>query len=155
MRRGIIAFLLVMSIIGQAKAQDYKTGLGLRAGSSWGLTVKHFESSKAALEGILAFRWEGFGATGLYEVHNKAFEVDHLYWYYGGGAHIGFYNGDNVSWGTNGTVYTVIGIDGILGIEYTFREAPINIGIDWKPALNLIGYYGLWSEGAISVRYVF
>jgi len=83
MRREIIAFLLVISLIGHVKAQEYKTSLGLRAGSSWGLSVKHFESSKAALEGLLTFRWEGFGATGLYEVHNKAFEVDHLYWYYG------------------------------------------------------------------------
>src|SRR5450759_676759 len=65
-------------------------------------------------------------------------DVAHLNWYYGGGAHIGFYNGNYVYWGNNGTTYTIIGIDGILGIEYTFSEIPINIGIDWKPALNLL-----------------
>jgi hypothetical protein len=81
--------------------------------------------------------------------------VDHLNWYYGGGAHIGFYNGSHTYWGTYGTSYTVAGIDGILGIEYSFDEIPINIGIDWKPALNLIGYSGIWSEGAFSIRYIF
>ena len=82
--------------------------------------------------------------------------MEHLNWYYGGGAHIGFWNGNNVKWGTAGTSYTVIGIDGILGIEYSFSEAPINIGIDWKPAINIIGYTGFWGDGgALSIRYIF
>jgi hypothetical protein len=155
MRKGFMTFLMIISIVVMASAQEYKTGIGIRAGFSSGLTIKHFESYKAAFEGLLTTRWQGFDITGLYEIHNKAFEVEHLNWYYGGGAHLGFYNGNYVSWGNNGTAYTVVGIDGILGIEYTFSELPINIGIDWKPALNLIGYAGLWSEGAISVRYVF
>ena len=144
-----------MSIAGLANAQDYKTGVGIRAGFSSGLTIKYFENHKAAFEGLLTTRWQGFDITGLYEIHNQAFDVEHLNWYYGGGAHIGFYDGNNVSWGTPGSSYTVVGIDGILGIEYNFREVPINIGIDWKPALNLVGYSGFWSEGGISVRYVF
>lgn len=146
---------MIISILVMASAQDYKTGVGIRAGFSSGLTIKHFESYKAAFEGLLTTRWQGFDITGLYEIHNQAFDVQQLNWYYGGGAHLGFYNGNYVSWGNNGTAYTVVGIDGILGIEYTFSELPINIGIDWKPALNLIGYEGLWSEGGLSFRYVF
>lgn len=146
---------MVVSIVALVSAQEYKTGIGLRGGFSSGLTIKHFTNRKVALEGLLTTRWQGFVITGLYEVHNQAFDVAHLNWYYGGGAHIGFYNGNYVYWGTNGTTYTIVGIDGILGIEYTFSEIPINIGIDWKPALNLIGYSGIWSEGGISVRYVF
>lgn len=146
---------MVVSIVALVSAQEYKTGIGLRGGFSSGLTIKHFTNHKVALEGLLTTRWQGFVITGLYEVHNQAFDVAHLNWYYGGGAHIGFYNGNYVYWGNNGTTYTIVGIDGILGIEYTFSEIPINIGIDWKPALNLIGYSGIWSEGGISVRYVF
>ena len=155
MKRCVITFIMVVSIVALVSAQEYKTGIGLRGGFSSGLTIKHFTNPKVALEGLLTTRWQGFVITGLYEVHNQAFDVAHLKWYYGGGAHIGFYNGNYVYWGTNGTTYTIVGIDGILGIEYTFSEIPINIGIDWKPALNLIGYSGIWSEGGISVRYVF
>ena len=155
MKRGLITFVLILSFVGLISAQEYKTGIGLRAGFSSGLTVKHFNNSKVALEGLFTTRWQGFVVTGLYEVHNRAFDVDRLKWFYGGGAHLGFYNGDYVYWGRNGSAYTVVGIDGILGLEYTFSEVPINLGIDWKPSFNLIGYSGFWSEGGFSVRYVF
>jgi len=155
MRKGIITIILVLSIVGLANAQEYRTGIGLRAGFSSGLTIKHFMNQKAAFEGLLKTRWQGFDITGLYEIHNQAFDVSRLKWYYGGGAHIGFYNGNHVYWGTYGQEYTIVGIDGILGMEYTFSEIPINIGIDWKPALNIVGYSGFWSEGAISFRFVF
>jgi hypothetical protein len=155
MKRFVITLIMAMNIAVLASAQEYKTALGLRGGFSSGLTIKHFTSHKAAFEGLLTTRWQGFVITGLYEIHNKAFDVNRLKWYYGGGAHIGFYNGNYVYWGTYGTDYTIVGIDGILGLEYTFSEIPINIGIDWKPVLNLVGYSGLWSEGGISVRFVF
>lgn len=155
MKRSVMTFIMALSIGTLISAQEYKTGIGIRAGFSSGLTIKHFNKQKAAIEGILSTRWQGFDITGLYEVHNQAFNVDHLNWYIGGGAHIGFYNGNYVSWGKYGTAYTVVGIDGILGIEYNFSEIPINIGIDWKPVINLVGYSGIWSEGALSIRYIF
>lgn len=156
MRKLFLTLILSVSIVTLISAQEYKTGIGLRGGFSQGITLKHFVSEKAAFEGLLSTRWQGFDITGLYEIHGQAFEVEHLNWYYGGGAHIGFWNGNNVKWGTPGTSYTVIGIDGILGMEYSFSEAPINIGIDWKPSINLIGYTGFWGDGgALSIRYVF
>lgn len=155
MRKIVLTFIFVLSVT-LASAQEYNTGVGLRAGLSQGLTIKHFVSEKAAFEGLLSTRWRGFDITGLYEIHNRAFDVDRLNWYYGFGAHVGFWDGSNTSWGNTGTTYTVIGIDGILGIEYNFSEAPINIGLDWKPAINLTGYTGFWGDGgALSIRYIF
>jgi len=50
----------------------------------------------------------------------------------------------------------VIGIDGILGLEYNFKEIPFNIGIDWKPMIDLGGSSGFYGDGgAISIRYIF
>lgn len=158
MKKLLFAVTLALCLISFSHAQDYNTGIGLRAGLYNGLTVKHFLSEKAAVEGILASRWSGFEVTGLYEIHARAFEVDRLNWYYGIGGHVGFYNGDKTkdSWGTAGTTYTVIGIDGILGLEYNFTEIPINLSIDWKPAFNLTGYSHFWGDGgALSIRYIF
>jgi hypothetical protein len=156
MKKIILTLALVIFISAFASAQDYNTGVGLRLGFSNGLTVKHFLSQRSAVEGLLATRWRGFEITGLFEVHNQAFDVERLNWYYGFGGHIGFWNGDNTTWGDVGTNYTLIGIDGILGIEYNFSEVPINIGLDWKPAFNLTGYTGFWGDGgALSIRYIF
>jgi hypothetical protein len=158
MRKIVITFLMVIGFGSISFAQDYHTGIGLRGGFESGLTLKHFTSEKSAIEFILASRWRGFEITGLYEVHNQAFNTERLKWYYGVGAHVGFWNGDYTYryWGNQGTDYTVVGIDGILGLEYSFDEAPINIGLDWKPAFNIIGYEGLWADGgALSIRYIF
>jgi hypothetical protein len=139
-----------------SNAQDYNTGIGFRGGFSNGITVKHFIGEKAALEGIISTRWKGIELTGLYELHYRLFNAERLKWYIGLGGHVGFWNGDNAKWGTEGNSYTVAGVDGILGLEYSFTKIPLNIGLDWKPAFNFIGYSGFWAdEGAISLRYIF
>ena len=162
MKKIILTSLLALFLFSFGQAQDYNTGIGLRGGLSNGLTIKHFISSNTALEGIISSRWRGLELTGLYEIHNRAFQVDRLNWYYGLGAHVGFWSGDYTDkygprrWGEPGVNYTVVGIDFILGLEYNFREIPFNISIDWKPAYNLTGYRGFWADGgAISIRYIF
>lgn len=158
MKKSIIAFLISICFVTIGLAQDYNTGIGLRAGPFNGITIKHFVSEKAAFEGIFASRWRGVEVTGLYEIHNRAFDVDRLKWYYGFGAHAGFYNGDYTHnrWGERGEQYSVIGLDGILGLEYSFAEIPFNLSIDWKPTFNFFGYSGFWGDGgALSIRYIF
>jgi len=147
----------MLSVTLVSNAQDYNTGIGIRGGLSNGLTVKHFISSNTALEGLLATRWEGFNITGLYEIHANAFNTPRLNWYYGFGGHIGFWDGShNSSWFDDNNSHTVIGIDGIVGIEYNVEAIPFNIGLDWKPGFNLIGYTGFWSdELALSIRFIF
>ena len=151
----IVSALVIVTVIG-LNAQDYKTSLGLRAGVPWGGTIKHFLDKYNALEGILAFRWQGFMATGLYENEHWTGHYPGLNWYWGGGTHIGFWdagNNPNLSSTYSGSV---LGLDGILGLEYTFDEVPINLSLDLMPSVNLIGTQG-WGGifGALSVRYVF
>jgi len=156
MKKVMFVLLITLFLGFQSKAQDYSTGIGLRGGWGTGLTIKHFLGGNKAVEGILDSRWHGFSVTGLYEIHAQAFNVNRLNWYYGVGAHIGFWNGQYYRDYNNNTDYTVIGIDGILGLEYNFEEIPFNIGIDWKPALNLVSNSGFTGDGgAISIRYIF
>lgn len=137
-------------------SQDYMNSIGLRGGLSTGVSFKHFISTTDAVEGILTSRWSGVNVTGLFERHTGAFDVDALYFYYGGGAHIGFWDGDTNPWFDDGNNYTVLGIDGIIGLEYVFSEIPFNISLDYKPGFNIIGYTGYWGdEMAISFRYMF
>lgn len=148
----VIAFSVIS--IG-SYSQDYINSIGLRGGLSNGITGKHFISTTDAVEGILASRWNGFHITGLYERHTNAFDVDRLYFFYGGGAHIGFFDSTS-PWFDNSSSTAVIGIDGIVGLEYVFTEIPFNIALDYKPGFNLIGYTGFWGdEMALSFRFIF
>lgn len=154
MKKTIISLAFILVVAFSVNAQDYRTGLGIRGGLSNGLTVKHFISDVSALEGLLTTRWNGFLFTGLYEVHAQAFGVKGLYWYYGGGAHIGAWNHHYKS--DRADNYSVIGIDGILGMELNITEIPFNISVDYKPGLNVLGKpLGMTDEVALSVRYVF
>jgi hypothetical protein len=154
MKKILFVSMLLMSF-GFLQAQDYNTGIGLRGGPSSGLTVKHFLSDKAALEGILATRWGGWNITGLYEI-NKPLPQPRLNWYYGAGLHIGSWNGDRNPWFNDKENHIVLGADLILGIEYNFSELPLNVSLDIKPGFNVIGYKGLWGdEVALSLRYIF
>ena len=156
MKKKLFSIILVIGLTTAAYAQDYNTGLGLRGGYGWGITAKHFLNQTNAIEGIFYGYPGGFNVTGLYQFHNRAFDVDYLRWYYGFGAHIGNYIYKDDRSVTQDRF--ILGVDGIVGIEYTFTEAPINIGLDWNPHINFAGQPsgGLWlGFGAISIRYTF
>ncbi len=160
MKKTLIAIMLLLTISTVSNAQDYTTSVGLRLGLYNGLTAKKFISSSMAVEGILDTRWNGIQVTGLIEKHSAPFDLPALYLFYGAGAHVGLWSGSNVNsaWGTTSSNYMVIGVDGILGLEYNFNEEftiPLTLSLDWKPAIHLIGYTGFWFDsGAISVRYI-
>jgi hypothetical protein len=153
----IFIFLILVGLAAGVKAQrDYSFAIGVRAAPSPGLTVKTFISGASALEFIGTTRWGGLNLTALYELHTMAFQTEGLNFYYGIGAHLGFWGNDNEPpWRDENDSGTVFGLDGILGLEYTFDEIPFNIGVDWKPALNLVPSADFWvDEFAISVRFV-
>jgi hypothetical protein len=162
MKKLLVIGLVLFAGFFTAQAQDYyKTAVGLRFGAGTGLTIKHFTSSSTALEGIVISRWRGMMITGLCEYEKIAWHTPGLSWYAGGGGHIGFWNNyyEGNSWwdqDEHPDGYTVLGADFILGLEYTVREFPLNFSIDWKPALNFIGYTGFWPwEIGLSIRYGF
>lgn len=158
MKKNFIVFSIVLIFAGggiSASGQLYETGVGARLGYFNGLTVKHFLQEGRAVEGILSTRWNGFIATGLYEFQRPFSDAGNLEWYYGGGAHIGFWQTGSYPHGTADT-RSVIGLDLILGVEYTFDEFPFCLSLDWKPAFNLIGDTEWWPDAfALSVRYTF
>ncbi len=141
----------------QAMGREYRTAIGVKVWDGGGLSVKHFVNDKAALEGI-AYMWnEGFRLTGLYEFHGDIGGAPGLKWYIGPGAHLGFYdhgnNHDNYNDGDGGTYF---GIDGVLGLDFKFNKAPINVSLDWQPVFEFgegRGFYGNW--GGLGIRYAF
>ena len=148
----IIAVLLVCGLNMSAQA-DYERAVGLRFGFHNGITYKQFLTSISAIEALAYFGNNSFNLTGLYEINNEnAFQVDRLDWYYGAGGHIGFYDSNS----ENGGDSFILGIDGIIGIEYNLEQAPFNFSLDWKPEINIIGRDNFIGESiALSLRYTF
>ncbi|MBL0105642.1 MAG: hypothetical protein IPP51_18770 [Bacteroidetes bacterium] len=169
MKKLSLLFVLFITI-STARAQDYNNGIGLRLGGiSSGITFKHFMNSDAALEGILGWGRHAIFITGLYEKHAAFGNAQGLYWFYGGGAHIGFYNDDygyayfryykkkNVVYVNENYHQSNISLGGdfILGLEYKFDGAPLTLGLDVKPVIDIVpGFYGYF-DGAFTVRFTF
>jgi hypothetical protein len=155
MKKVIVASLCLLLAgisYGQSKSSSgssYRTALGVKVWDGGGISFKHFIQDKAALELIGYFWNQGTRITGLYEIHGPINGATGLQWYIGPGAHIGFYNtkyGDGA----------FIGVDGVIGLDYKFRGAPINISLDWQPSFEFGDNRGFASSwGGLGVRYTF
>lgn len=139
----LLTSVFLLFITTKLNAQDYKWAAGLKFGGyENGISGKYFMQSNVALEGILGFRNHGVVITGLYEIHQPAFSVDKLKFYYGFGAHLGSvgsgpyrrFNGDD-------RIYTdarlLLGADGVLGLEFVIPQSPIAVSLDLNPRVEL------------------
>jgi hypothetical protein len=149
MQRIIVTLLLAGAFVissQHAKAQDYRFGIGLRLSNSTptlnnSISGKYNVTDKSAIEGLISFG-SRFGLGALLELHQN-FSTPGLRWFYGAGFFAGWQDKE-----------TYLGPTGILGIEYTFPKAPINISADWKPELDLIPDINFVPDAfAITVRF--
>lgn len=123
----VLAFILV-SVFSQADAQGYRNALGVRFSNNdavvnTGVSFRHFMRGNTALEATLSF--DPF-AVGLLVEKFKPLGEPGLNWFYGGGGYVAF-SGRNV-----------LGAQGILGLDYKFQGAPVNVSLDWKPELQIL-----------------
>jgi hypothetical protein len=143
----LLSLLLCGILSSRLMAQEYKFGAGLRLSTpsptlSSSVSLKYFLNDRAAIEGLIAFGTR-FGLGALYEVHSLIGATPNLYWFYGGGGYVGF---------QNGRVYS--GPTGIIGLDYKFSNAPINLSLDWKPELDIAPEINFIPDAlALSVRF--
>lgn len=151
----ILPLLLAAGASAQSMGSDYKTALGVKLYPG-AVSVKHFTGNGKALEGLGYFSSDGFRLTGLYELHFPLGTVEGLQWYVGGGAHLGIWSD---SWknkypSRDGSI--ALGVDGVLGLDYKIKGAPLNLSFDWQPSFNFVGYnYFEGGWGGLAVRYTF
>lgn len=151
----LLITLLATRAFSQSMGSSYKTALGVKFYPG-AISLKHFTSSNTALEGLGYFWNYGFRFTGLYEIHGDINGAPGLKWYIGPGAHVGVWNNRYKDRYDDDGAY--FGIDGVLGLDYKFRGAPINMSIDWQPSFSFgtdgrNGFDGAW--GGLGIRYTF
>lgn len=143
-----ILFCVSGSVFAQNTGSDYQTAVGVKFYPG-AVSVKHFVSDKNAIEGLGYFFNRGFRFTGLFEIHSDINGAPGLKWYAGPGAHVGSFKskyGGGFSFG----------IDGVLGLDYKLKDAPLNLSLDWQPSLEIAsksekGFTGNW--GGLAIRY--
>jgi hypothetical protein len=136
----LTSFLLLTK---RSDAQDYKTAVGLKFGGyENGPSIKYFMDANTALEGIIGIRNHGVVFTGLYELHQEAFNTANLKFYYGFGAHVGSVGkGVYKRFGSDDNLYNdshvLLGADAVLGLEYKLPDAPFAFSLDLNPRVEL------------------
>lgn len=139
--KNLICTCLFVLALNAANAQ-YKTAVGIRFSDGPAVTAKFNFDSNKAIEALLGGFGNGLKGTVLYEIHNTAFGTPQWRWYYGFGGHMGSTPVKRKYYDEFDPFFHV-GADGILGIEYTFKEIPVNISGDWKPEFNFVEHTGL------------
>lgn len=145
-------------------AQEHDQAIGLRGGLTSGFEYRFFTSEIHSVKMLLGTN-NGVRLHGLFEFHkpNLFLFTDQLTFFYGGGIHGGYENWNekyvrgNVSWYENRTAF-VMGIDGIVGLEYTFINTPLSVGIESKPYIDIFGRNMFHFEPfdlAFTVKYLF
>ncbi len=132
--------------------------IGVRFGLGSGVTFQHRFTDAKYVELIALGRYGGLSFTALYELHHPFFDVKSIKWYLGAGGHVGLYSDRARNFENEIGNSITLGVDGILGLEYFFRDFPLQLSVDWKPAFNLFSTthsFNEWDNGAMSVRYRF
>jgi len=144
-----------MLFLSNSLAQNYKTAVGARIGYPLTLSGKYFINESIAVEGNLGLRafsgysWVALSAAGL--KHKPLDVLDGLNWYYGAGLSVYFWRFDQI----NTLSSSSLGLQGYVGLDYTFKKSPINVTIDWTPTFFINGYTsGLGTRfGGLGIRY--
>lgn len=161
MKKLILSVIMLIGLTFTIQAQDIsKNALGLRLGSNDGfggeVSYQRRLSDANRLELDLGWRnpnhVDAFKLTGVYQ---WVWNIDGDFnWYAGIGGGLGSWSVNNSVVKDNGTFAFAAGD---IGIEYNFKDAPIQLSLDFRPEFGGGGYYknNYGSDIALGVRYRF
>ena len=134
----------------RVNAQDKGVGLGVILGEPTGFSFKGWLSQTTALDGALAWAFEREGSFHVhadYLIHTfHEFRTEHqIPLYYGIGGRIKAANHDD----------TRVGVRGVVGVDFMFDTAPLDIFVEVAPIMDLTPSTELSFNGGIGIRYFF
>jgi len=145
MKKLRVLFLVILSAnFITANAQE----VGIRFGNALG------NKSSVAIDGVFAIGkfsrihadisfGNGVALEALWDFLYKPLGDSPINWYVGVGPSI--YLSDPFSLGASGEI----------GLEYRFKDAPLAIGLDWRPTFIIIENTNFTNSFGFNVRYVF
>lgn len=154
----LIPFMLLL-FMASSQAQTYQKAIGARLGYPLSLSYKTFVNESSAVEvfagtrGFSGYRW--ISVSGAYQIHKplSAAKTDGLNFYYGAGASAYFWSFDLDD---TDEASISLGLQGYLGLDYSLKNSPINITVDWIPTFFIGGFGAGFGAGygSLGVRYI-
>jgi hypothetical protein len=142
LKSSAIKLVLFGALLGSsffAVGQANERAVGLRWAYGSGFSFREMMTDKHAVEGIFTARWGGVALTGLFQRHHQVASVDGMFWYYGGGLHMGVHRRSNIRPNDNPALEKAmlnVGADLIVGIGYRFNQFPVDLTLDFKPTIS-------------------
>jgi hypothetical protein len=139
--------LLVLAFIGAiqfASAQEIGIRFGDVSGGDVAVDGVFSLGNMSRVHADVSFGDGGVGIDALWDFLYKPVDGESLKWYVGAGPSM-VINDE-----------FLLGASGEIGLEYRFQEAPIAIGLDWRPTLWIVEETKFHTGGfGLNVRYVF
>ncbi|MFZ1704921.1 MAG: hypothetical protein WAT79_11290 [Saprospiraceae bacterium] len=152
----VLAFFMIIAST-NVSGQNYNSAIGAKLGYGLVASYKKFLNDKAAIDIFGGIRWGGLVGGAYYELHYDIPSVDNLQWYWGGGASITTW-----TFGVLDEGYIELGLSGVIGLDYTLENIPLNLSVDWAPTFvvydtwDFTGSYNRFRSGygAFTARYI-
>jgi hypothetical protein len=155
MKRLLLAATFALFALSSTFGQSYTTGIGLKGG--WpgygGINLKH---DFGGIYGDFTVGGGRYNLSFMALLEKQQALKNGFEWYYGGGLYLYTWK-NNYGYYHNNKYYenrASFGAMFVLGLEYTFDEIPINIGLDAGPVVSLTPYAGVGFGSNLAVRYV-
>ncbi|MDR2910551.1 MAG: hypothetical protein LBV47_04185 [Bacteroidales bacterium] len=165
MKRFLILAIFLLSVF-VSNAQGYRHNLGLRGGLSSGFEYRYYASDESSYKILLSTRDRGLQLHALKEFHRyDLFDFsEQLVFVFGAGIHAGYQTWDVMHllaydrlWYSINTAF-IAGIDGLAGLEYILYDAPVSLGVEVKPYIDLFGRETIKIQPldfAFTIKYLF
>lgn len=133
----ILGCLILLTLSMNAKAQNYRTGLGLGVDFGDGATLvgpslrTHF-SRHAALQAEVLFGGNTTVLQAFLQYNSQIRGAKGLDWYIGGGPKVQIYDRKRYFFNDS---YTAVYLVPMIGLDYKISGAPLAIAFDWRPSI--------------------
>ncbi len=142
----LLTVTLIIGAIYYGNAQEVGLRFGDVSAGSVAIDVIFSTNNFERLHGDISFG-DGVAADLLWDFVNRPLNYEAINWYMGVGPYLGIIDG--------GSDFN-LGLAFEIGLEYRFRDAPIALGCDYRPSLEIIdetrGHFGGFG---LNIRYIF
>ena len=136
--------ILIAALCFSVAANAQPKAIGLRLGYGAEVSYQHYARGRNFTKLDLGIFSTAFSVSGLYNFHLVGANNFHVY--VGPGIQAGWSFPANT---------LILGVAGMVGVEYNIPGFPMNISLDWRPVFNLMNSGFIASGFGLGLRYRF